>query len=133
MNPLYVSVVGGMSGMGSGASDVAGGGLLHSLGIPGFASGGDPSPYGLSIVGENGPELHSNLGGHVASNKDLMQMLGGQHFHIGNIDARGTNAAEVEMRVRRAIAESHVASVHSSVAAQRELQARRPPKTKGAY
>jgi hypothetical protein len=131
MMPMFVQVVGGMPGGGGATSDFAGGGLLHSLGIPGFAAGGDPNPYGLSVVGEDGPELHSNLGGHITSNSDLRSLLrGGDTFHI---DARGTNAAEVETRVRRAIAESHVASVHSAVAAQRELQARRPPKTKGAY
>lgn len=132
MNPLYVSMVGGMPGVG-GASNMAGGGLLHSLGIPGFASGGDPDPYGLSIVGEHGPELLNRPGpSHVTSNKDLMQTLGGT-VHNWNIDARGTNPEEVAMRVRRAIAESQVASVHGSVVAHRELQARRPPKTKGAY
>jgi hypothetical protein len=99
-------------------------GMMSLSMIPGFASGGDPSPYGLSLVGEDGPELHSNLGGHVTSNKDLKSMLGGQHIY--NIDARGANAADVEMRVRKAMAESHAAAVQQSIYTQREMQARRP-------
>jgi hypothetical protein len=148
-NPLNVRVVGGMGipNLGGGSeplmvpggsvADITGGtaptintldgsmaGLMSLSMIPGFASGGDPSPYGLSIVGEDGPELHSNLGGHVTSNSDLRKLLGGQNVY--HIDARGANAADVDMRVRKAIAESHVASVRGAVVAQRELNVRRP-------
>jgi hypothetical protein len=45
------------------------------------------------------------------------------HYYI---DARGTDAAAVEMRVRRAVAEAQQGAVSTSIKAQREFQRRTP-------
>ena len=129
--PMYVQEVNAIPGAATGTPSTAGAGgfltgLLHSLHIPGFAAGGDPT--GLALVGENGPELANfGGGGHVTSNTDLRKMLtGGGGIHVGYIDARGANAADVQMRVQQALQQVHAQSVQSSIKAQREMAARRP-------
>jgi hypothetical protein len=127
--PLYTWQVN--AGLPGGAAGSGGGflsGFLHMLHIPGYASGGTASG-GLSFVGENGIELADLPSGtQVTNNRDLRDMLkgGGPTYHIGNIDARGTNAADVAMRVHQAMQQVHAQSVQSSIKAQREMAARRP-------
>jgi hypothetical protein len=131
MNPMYVSQVNALPGAAGGAGAAGGGGgifgsLLKLFHIPGFAEGGYPS--GLAMVGENGPELANfGGGGHVTSNSDVRAMLkGGGGSPVYNIDARGSNAADVQMRVKQAMQVTHAHAVQSSMQAQRELAARRP-------
>jgi hypothetical protein len=128
---MYVSQVNALPGAAGGAGAAGGGGgifgsLLKLFHIPGFAEGGYPS--GLAMVGENGPELANfGGGGHVTSNSDVRAMLkGGGGSPVYNIDARGSNAADVQMRVKQAMQVTHAHAVQSSMQAQRELAARRP-------
>lgn len=135
-NPLNVRIIGGfgLGGADADAAPGAGGGFLKTLlgslfHLPGYAAGGDPDPYGISVVGEHGPELFSpnGIAGHVYSNRDSQSLLGGGGgLTIGNIDARNSNPAEVDARVRQGIAAAHPYHVQASIAAQRELKARRP-------
>jgi hypothetical protein len=116
MNPMYVSQVNALPGAAGGAGAAGGGGgifgsLLKLFHIPGFAEGGYPS--GLAMVGENGPELANfGGGGHVTSNSDVRAMLkGGGGSPVYNIDARGSNAADVQMRVKQAMQVTHAHAV----------------------
>jgi hypothetical protein len=91
-----------------------------------FANGGDPEPYKTSVIGEHGPELFTpHVAGHVTSNKDLYKMLGGSTAYV-SIDARNSNAAEVEMRVHAAMSRYYPSIQTSTIIAQRETQARSP-------
>jgi hypothetical protein len=135
MNPLFVQDVGG--GYSSAANTVGESGALGSLGklismfpIPHFALGGY-TPGGMALTGEEGPEVATYPAGtHITSNRDLRKMLGGGgggvSYSIGNIDASGSNPAEVEMRFQRALQQVHTQAVQSSAKAQREMAARRP-------
>jgi hypothetical protein len=139
-----VNVGGGPTG-GSGAGGLAGlfgdggagGGLtsgFSSIGDFGAAAGGgDIDPYGMTLVGEKGPELLTGMAGHVHSNADTKKMLGGGDTHNYNytIDARDTNPADTEMRVRKAIKESHMTAVQQSLSAHKEMQSRRPASSSG--
>jgi hypothetical protein len=127
-NPIYTMPATGLPGItGQGISlKGIGGGFkkLFSF-LPHFANGGDYN--GLSVAGENGPELISGSG-HVTSNKDFKSMLsrsGDTHIYY-NIDAKGTDPVQTEMRVRAAIASSQRSSVAHSIAQQQD-QSRRVP------
>jgi hypothetical protein len=109
---------------------------LPNLGLmfAGFANGGDPDPYKTSIVGENGPELFTPRGvaGTITSNKNLKGLAGGssvvQHF---NIDATGSNPADVDMRVRQGAAAAYSQAMQDSPRAQQERARRRPSSFRG--
>ena len=103
-------------------------GLGGSLHIPGFASGGDPDPYGVSVVGENGPELFTPHGvsGTITPNSQLKGFNSGGYSPTFNIDATGTNAAEVDMRVKRGMAFAYQQAMSDSKRAQYERGRRLP-------
>jgi len=112
---------------------MAEGGIFKSLGgslhIPGFASGGDPDPYGTSIVGENGPELFTPRGvaGTVSPNSSLSKIFGSGQPNITNhIDARGTNAADVDRRVRQGSLQAYQQAIKDSQTQHTEHNARVP-------
>jgi hypothetical protein len=112
--------------------DLSGGiGALAGM-IPGLAAGGDGD--GLTLVGENGPEV-ANLpsGSHVTNHSDLTKMLkgGGGVTNHYTIDARGTNAAEVDMRVKQGMLLAHNQAVSSTMKAQQERARRRPSGSRG--
>lgn len=146
-NPFHVvndgNGGGGISSLLSGGDGSSGGlGSIFSggdssdssdSGIDGFAAnGGDLNSYGTYVVGERGPELFSpGVSGHVTPNHKLGGG-GGRSSHTYNIDARGTNAAEVDMRVRRGMQQTHAASVQNAVVMNRELEMRRPSSRSGA-
>jgi hypothetical protein len=144
-NPLHVKVVGGagLSGVGSlgggqgevngeeGANSASslgfwgklGAGLLGAL-IP-HAAGGDVSPSGAYLVGEQGPEILTGMSGHITSNLASRRLMGsgGASYYI---DARGTDPALVEERVKRSLVAVHGSAVATSVQANSELQKRTP-------
>jgi hypothetical protein len=96
--------------------------LLHAFKIPGFADGGDPPGNSLVMVGERGPELMRTGpgGGHVTSHEDMMAAFsGGKGGDSYTIDARGTDAAQVEARIRHGMA---LARAQGSADAQRRVQ-----------
>jgi|GEM_PF-6692406 len=96
---------------GSGGGGFAG---LIGLALGGRASGGDVTPGGTYLVGENGPEILSlgaGSSGYITPNSDLGKG-GGDSSHI-YIDARGADAG-VEQRIHRAMrAYAEVASAHA--------------------
>jgi virulence-associated protein VapD len=105
--------------LGIGPDGTIGGGFLGSI-FGGFLAGGGTAEAGKSyVVGENGPErFYPAVTGTVVPNG------GGNATNITyNIDARGADAS-VEMRIRRAIAESENRSVGRAVIAVRDLSLR---------
>lgn len=139
MDPIYtVFAASAPDGMGSdglaslfGGNDNSdgngGGGLLQSifggfLGFGGFkADGGDIGIGNAYVVGERGPELFvPRSPGRVIPNGQF----GGNAYYT--IDARGTNPADTELRVRRALREVHGSAVANGVAAQKEVSRRLP-------
>jgi hypothetical protein len=79
----------------AGSVGVGAGKSLFDLGIPAFASGTDYAPGGMSLVGENGPEL-VNLpsGASVTPNSTLRSGIN-PTVHI-NIDAKGAQMGVAE-------------------------------------
>lgn len=123
------SALGGLGGkIGGYLSSFAG--FLH---IPGFAEGGNPNPYGTSIVGERGPELFVPRGvaGTIIPNKSLKGMGGSSPTIVNHIDARGTNPAEVDMRVRQGSAAAYAQAMQDAPRAQQERARRRPSSFRG--
>ncbi len=146
-NALYVQVVNGSSmglgglfggltsGDGSDSGDSGGGkGFLGKIG--GFfasifgghhANGGDIDPYKVSVVGENGPELLTGVRGHITPNHKIAGMLSSNKgTNVYNIDATGTNPAEVDMRVRQGMTQAHNQAVATTMQAEHEKNRRRP-------
>jgi hypothetical protein len=80
------------------------------------------------LVGEQGPELlRTSQAGSVINSADTRRTLanaGGNHTY--NIDARGTDPALTEERVRRAILTTQNSSVSLSVRANRDMGRRVP-------
>lgn len=65
----------GLFGGGNSASP----GLLHMIGVPGFARGTDSAPGGLALVGEHGPEIvNLKRGAQVVPNNLLRSFAGRQ-------------------------------------------------------
>lgn len=94
-----------------------------------FADGGSPDPYKTSVVGENGPELFvPKIAGTVIPNKSLRGFGGdsGPSIAIGSIDARGTNAADVDRRVREGSLRAYQQAMRDSQAQHVEHNARVP-------
>lgn len=99
------------------------GGLLGKLFAGALAGGGPVSPGQSYLVGEEGPEIFSpTSSGNIIPNSALS---GGGPSIVYNIDARGADAG-VELRVRRAIAESENRAVQRSLFANRDLSMRTP-------
>lgn len=94
-----------------------------------FASGGDiGDPYKTYMVGENGPELFTpGVAGHVTNNRDTQSLLSsGTVVNTYNIDATGTNAADVDRRVRQGSMAAYRQAVHDSQAQRADRNARVP-------
>lgn len=122
------TVSGAASSVGGSVSNAVGGigGFLGKIGGffsgLGFADGGIP-PVGMaSLVGENGPELFvPHTMGTVIPNHALG---GSQTVHI---DARGSNdPAATEAAVNRALAKHASSMAAATIAAQKDMAARRP-------
>jgi hypothetical protein len=108
------------SSVGSGVGKVLGA-LISS--IPFMAEGG-PLDTGMpAIVGERGPELFVPSGsGKIVPNNALGGMT-----HVWNIDARGSSdPAAVRFAVQRGILEAAPRIAAGSIAASRDLAARKP-------
>jgi hypothetical protein len=123
------SLLGGLFGALNDSDKLGGmfGGKLFGSGslFGGFRALGGPvagnTPY---IVGERGPELLvPGMSGSVIPNNQLNN-IGGNTTHTYNIDARGTDPALVESRVRTAILASHNSAVSTSLQAGRDQNAR---------
>lgn len=84
-----------------GASGAAGGAgkSLFDLGIPAFADGTDYAPGGMSLVGENGPELVNLPAGSSVTPNSAFRSTGSSTVHV-NIDARGAQMGVGEQIAR---------------------------------
>ena len=104
------------AGSGGGAGGIA---SLMDV-FPAFAGGTDFAPGGLSLVGENGPEL-VNLpsGASVTPNS----MLRGGHTFVANIDAKGAEIG-VEAKIARALEEAGPRFIMQAVVESSEAQRR---------
>jgi hypothetical protein len=139
------SAVSSLLGGASKAAGDAGGGFGSFMGkaagmamkfLPmlGFADGGVISPNTWAMVGERGPELfHSGGGGgSIVPNHKLSSVGsgGGSSSFSYNIDARGTDPVQTEMRVRTAIVAAHQSSVHQAVKQVHQQSARQPARSR---
>lgn len=129
---------GAASAVGSAVSGAGAGGVSGFLSILGgvakfagfMADGGTMSPGGFYLTGERGPELVSvGSTSRIHNARDTSKMMGGggETHHHWNIDARGaTDPAAVKRAARDAVAEAapHIAA--ATMAAQRDLDSRRP-------
>jgi hypothetical protein len=99
----------------SGKSGTIGGGGHGSA----LAEGGSVAPGGAYLVGERGPEpFFPQVSGQVMSNSMAQKTFGsGGHTYFMSIDARGTDPAQTEQRVYRAIREAHRDAIGTSVQA----------------
>jgi hypothetical protein len=95
---------------------------------PALAGGGDVNPSAAyTWVGEQGPELLARgSSGHVFSNSDSTKILAGSGGDTFHIDARGSDPALVESKVRRSVAAAHQSAVSVAHTTARQ-QARRTP------
>jgi hypothetical protein len=118
-----------MAGGGSGGAGGGMSGILSSLvGLIPLASGGPMTPSSAYLVGEKGPEIMTGVSANITSNANSMRALssstGPTHYY--SIDARGTDPAQTESRVRRAILESHNSAVATSIQGNAERLKRVP-------
>jgi hypothetical protein len=92
--------------------------------IPFMAAGGPLGTGMPAIVGENGPELFIPSGsGRIVPNDALARGTS----HVWNIDARGSNdPAAVRFAVQRGILEAAPRIAAGSIAASRDMAARKP-------
>jgi len=123
-------------GVSSGINSLANAGVdtdsLANMDFLGFANGGDiDTSMGPVMVGEEGPELAipRNSSTIIPHNK-----LGGDtHYFQGafqGADFSGTNAAEVQSKVKQAMMQTHQASVKDAVRVQRDQKKRSPGKSR---
>lgn len=126
--PFYTIVMGGG---GAGGKDVSGlMGWFAKMGkANGHAMGGGVSAGSIAMVGEQGPELvRFGSDAYVTPNHKLPDMIGGGgtavHYHI---DARNSDAAMVDQRVRIAMQATHATAVRDAVMAGAD-RARRMPR-----
>jgi hypothetical protein len=99
-------------------------GAVISAFIPGMASGGTLTTGMPAIVGERGPELFIPSGsGRIIPNDALR----GGTSHVWHIDARGSSdPAAVRFAVQRGIMEAAPRIAAGSIAASRDMAARKP-------
>ena len=113
----------------SGGNSVLGRVLGVALGlIPHYAGGGSVETGMPAIVGENGPELFVPSGsGRIVPNG----AAGAGTSHVWNIDARGSSdPAAVRFAVQRGILEAAPRIAAGSIAAARDISARKPVMTR---
>jgi hypothetical protein len=90
-----------------------------------LAGGGDMSADKAYIAGEDGPEIIRGINATVMSNAASRKLVGGGD-HYYTIDARGTDPALTEQRVRDAIISSHNSAIGTAVAATADNVRRNP-------
>jgi phage-related minor tail protein len=127
------SLSGILGKMGGGVSGFLGkaGGVLK-MALPFLATGGPIA--GPAIVGEAGPELYiPSSPGTIVPNHQLAAMAsssgGGQNITY-SIDARGTDAVQVQQRVQSAIVAAHQSSVKAAVKQVHQQSARQPVRSR---
>jgi hypothetical protein len=123
-----LSKLGGLFGGGSGGGGGLGSMLSMLTGLIPHAEGGPMTPSSAYLVGEKGPEIMTGMSGQITSNANSMRALSsstGPTVHYA-IDARGTDPAQTEQRVRRAILESHNSAVTTSAQLNAERLKRSP-------
>ena len=126
------SLFGGLfGGAGSTATNIGsisqaagGGGIGLGSSIPGYASGTDYAPGGLSWVGESGPELLNLPAGSSVTPASMVRGMGGIHLNL-NIDAKGAEIG-VEEKIARALSSSLPHMVMRAVVESAEIQRRTP-------
>ena len=131
LNKMFTQLLGGIPGLGGlfGGAGAAGAGAVTSAPIvsaipPGgaFASGTDFAPGGMSLVGENGPEMvNLPTGASVTPNSALRGSLT-NHFHI---DAKGAEIG-VEAKIARALSAAAPQMIMRAVVEASEIQKRTP-------
>jgi hypothetical protein len=123
-----LSKLGGLFSGGGGLSGGLGSMLSMLTGLIPHAEGGPMTPSSAYLVGEKGPEIMTGMSGQITSNANSMRALssstGATHYY--SIDARGTDPAQTEQRVRRAILESHQSAVTTSIQGNAERLKRVP-------
>lgn len=100
------SGIGNLFGLGGGSSAAPSSVMVGDYAMPKFAAGTDYAPGGLSLVGENGPELMNvPRGAQIIPNDILRQGGGGISAPVQiSIDARGADAgglAKLQTQVAR--------------------------------
>lgn len=123
-----LSKLGGLFGGGSGGGGGLGSMLSMLTGLIPHAEGGPMTPSSAYLVGEKGPEIMTGVSANITSNANSMRALSsstGPTAHY-SIDARGTDPAQTEQRVRRAILESHNSAVTTSAQLNAERLKRVP-------
>jgi hypothetical protein len=112
-----------ISASAGGAAGAAGGGGIIDIGNQQYASGTDFAPGGISLVGEDGPELvNLPTGSSVTPNSALRAGSPTVHVHI---DARGGEIG-VEDKIARAISSSAPHIIMRAVVEASEIQRRTP-------
>lgn len=91
------------------------------------AMGGAVDPNSSYMVGEQGPEMFTppGNGGTIVPNDKLTNNSPSQTVYV---DARGTDPAAVEQRIRQGMQATHNASVRTSFKSYQEYQQRTPQK-----
>jgi hypothetical protein len=95
---------------------------------PALAGGGDVAPDQAYLVGERGPELLVGASGRIVSNAESRRAIGGGSGASYYIDARNTDPAQTDARVRRALVAVHGSAVATSAAVANEQSRRTPAK-----
>jgi hypothetical protein len=114
---MSASLAGGGAGVSAGSVESLGAGVQQ------YASGTDYAPGGMSLVGENGPEL-VNLPTGSSVTPNSMLRGGARDIHI-NIDAKGGELG-VEQKIARAFEQQGPRLVMRAVVEASEAQRRTP-------
>jgi hypothetical protein len=134
---LWTSAFGGSSGLGGFFGSLFGGGssvgpagsiTVGTQSFPKFASGTDFAPGGLSIVGENGPELlNIPRGSQVIPNDALKSGIGGSNVTVGGatVIIQGDASEKTVALIKAALAQHDAAMPSKVVAAVRDAKPRR--------
>ena len=125
------SIFGGKKGAGASGESVSSTISYPAAGedMAGLAEGGTVSPRSAYIVGEHGREILAGASGRIIDNAKTERLLqSGTNNAYYTIDARGTDPAQTESRVRKALLLVHDSAVSTSVQATVDLQRRSPQK-----
>jgi phage-related minor tail protein len=116
----WFSGLAGAAGGAGGSAAAAAPSALSDIGINSFATGTDFAPGGLSLVGEEGPELVNLPTGAAVTPNSALRGMPGVTVHI---DARGGEIG-VEDKIARALSASMPHMVARAVVEASELQKR---------
>lgn len=125
---LFSGLLSKLGGLFGGSGGGLGSILSMVTGLIPHAEGGPVTPSSAYLVGEKGPEVLTGASGQITSNANSMRALSsstGPTVHYA-IDARGTDPAQTEQRVRRAILESHQSAITTSIQGNAERLKRVP-------